>query len=127
MTDHDAQSLKEEASENRQKNDRALRSWISSHTPEEIRLANEARRKLNALRKLPKDSPKQQAVTKPVQILRDDRKPRRPLTPYFQYSQERHVSGDFQGVSIPEFSKAVSREWKAMGAQEKEVSAASQP
>ncbi|KAI9728676.1 MAG: hypothetical protein M1828_002782 [Chrysothrix sp. TS-e1954] len=115
----DRQHLVDESAENRVKNERALHAWIVSHSPEQIRLANEARRKMNSLRKASKAT-STQGVCQAVKLLKDDRKPRRPLTPYFQYMQERKASGDFQGVKITEMTKALGKEWQAMGAQEKE-------
>ncbi|MCJ1461660.1 hypothetical protein MMC07_000257 [Pseudocyphellaria aurata] len=85
----------------------AYRQWIESHTPDQIRLANHARALLHrrGMRKYSK--------------LDDERQVKKHLTGYIFFSTERHASGAYAGISLPERAKLLSQEWKALTAAEK--------
>lgn len=92
------------------------KAWIESHTPDEIRLANNARRQLrkkvvnNGKAKYPPYTGK----------LIDERVPKRPLSAYLHFAGERHASGDFKGIPIAKAASLVAAEWKILSASEKQ-------
>lgn len=86
--------------------------WIESHTPEQIRLANLARIQLR--RQFPTQK------SKWVE-LQDERRPKRPSTPYLVFSINRQASGDFANIKIGERAKLIAQEWKALSESEKSV------
>ena len=63
-------------------------AWVKSHTPEEIRLANNARKQLR--RKLADKGKKAPALTR---LIEDDRLPKRPISPYTIFFAERQATG----------------------------------
>ncbi|KAF3043226.1 hypothetical protein E8E12_009383 [Didymella heteroderae] len=90
-------------------------AWVKSHTPEEIRLANNARKLLK--RKL---AGKNKGGIARTQLIEDDRQPKRPTSSWTIFFAERQSSSDFQGISIPERSKLIAAEWKSLSASEKQ-------
>ncbi|KAI5370241.1 Putative High mobility group box domain-containing protein [Septoria linicola] len=87
------------------------KQWIESHSADQIRLANLARAQLR------REFPKQK--NKWVE-LQDERRPKRPQSPYLSFSLNRQSSGDFTNIKITERSKLISQEWKALSTSEKE-------
>ncbi|KAF2856236.1 hypothetical protein T440DRAFT_383814, partial [Plenodomus tracheiphilus IPT5] len=92
------------------------KAWVESYTPDEIRLANNARR---LLRKKLVNTRKggRPSHTDP---LVDERVPKKPSSAYVKFSADRFASGDFKGISIAESAKLIASEWKALRTDEKE-------
>ncbi|KAH7114411.1 hypothetical protein B0J11DRAFT_135882 [Dendryphion nanum] len=91
------------------------KAWVRSHTPDQIRLANNAR---NLLKKL---LPSKNNSSPPhTQIILDDRRTTRPLNAWVLYYRERVTSGDFKGIAVSESCKLISKEWKALTVGEKQ-------
>ncbi|KAH7414298.1 hypothetical protein DE146DRAFT_31341 [Phaeosphaeria sp. MPI-PUGE-AT-0046c] len=89
-------------------------AWIKSHTPAQIRAANNAR---TQLRKMLKDVTKRRpAHTAP---LKDDRRVKRPISQYAYFAMERWASGDMKGIAVGDAGKVIGAEWKALSAGEK--------
>ncbi|KAF1930776.1 uncharacterized protein M421DRAFT_3069 [Didymella exigua CBS 183.55] len=90
-------------------------AWVKSHTPEQIRLANNARNLLR--KKLAGKYKRQVAHTQPIE---DDRMPKRPSSAWAFFFAERQASSDFHGIAVPERARLISAEWKALSAGEKQ-------
>ncbi|KAF1911909.1 hypothetical protein BDU57DRAFT_524011 [Ampelomyces quisqualis] len=91
------------------------KAWIESHTPEQIRLANNARTqlrfKLSGLGKT--------GYSVHTARLVDERQPKRPANAYAIFVSERFATGDFKGIEIGPAGKIIGEEWKALSASEK--------
>ncbi|OAG41695.1 hypothetical protein AYO21_04159 [Fonsecaea monophora] len=103
-----------EATENKAKNERAYKQWVQTHSPLEIRLANNARRQLT---KKAKAAGKKKQY-KPIQ---DDRSVRRPRNAYAFFFKERNDSGDLRGMTVGERGKLIGQEWKNLSSSEKKT------
>lgn len=77
-------------------------------------MANRARHALKRKLNLKKGSTKWNQI-------QDERAVKRPLTPYIQFSVDRHASGDFRNIGIGERAKLIGQEWKALSESEKKV------
>ncbi|KAJ5714122.1 uncharacterized protein N7483_011303, partial [Penicillium malachiteum] len=97
-----------QADQNRASNEAAYASWILSHTPAQIKDANEARRRLA------------KKLGKTCSLLKDDRLVKRPLSSYLIFSRERTGSGDFKHMQVAEISVRTANEWKNLTESEKE-------
>jgi hypothetical protein len=106
------QPYAEKAVENKTLNAIAVKNWIESHTPEQIRAANMAR--ITLKRKLKKKA----ATAK----LHDDRMPKRSSSAQAHFFKDRYHSGDFAGVKAVEAMKVIVNEFKALPATERKVS-----
>ncbi|ORY06490.1 hypothetical protein BCR34DRAFT_490048 [Clohesyomyces aquaticus] len=95
--------------------------WVLSHTPDEIRIANNARLLLR--RKL-KAAPRAGKRLHPPNTtkIQDDRQVKRPLTAYTRFMVERMATGDLKSIGLAQSAKLVANEWKALSASEKKVS-----
>jgi hypothetical protein len=51
----------------------------------------------------------------------DDRQPKGMTTSFGAFFAERHLSGDFKGITVPESAKLAAEEWKALSEGEKKV------
>ena len=105
------------ANQNKEKNEKAYRQFIESHTPLQIYEANLAR---NQLKKLSKSDPK-----KPNRLwihLNDERQVKRPSSAFIRFYIDRQTTNDYKGMTAVTRSELVSREWKALTAAEKKVS-----
>lgn len=91
------------------------KAWINTHTPAEIREANNARRRLRAL--APASQKKRPKHTAPIH---DERQVARPISSYIQFSIERQASGDFKGIPITQSAVQIGKEWKALTAGERQ-------
>ncbi|KAI0586700.1 NHP6B Chromatin-associated protein containing the HMG domain [Pyrenophora tritici-repentis] len=91
-----------------------FKAWLYSHTPDEIRIANNARAQLR--KKLAGTQKKGVAYTKK---LVDDRVPKQKPTSYLRFFLERHASGDFKSIKAADAAKLIGTEWKALSAAEK--------
>lgn len=88
---------------------------MTSHTPQQILAANLARRRLRARESTAKGTASKWAS------IQDDRVPKAPITPFFQFYQERQGSGDFLNIAQTETSKLIAQEWKDMSDASKQV------
>jgi hypothetical protein len=98
------------ANQNKAANAIAYKQWVESHTPEQIRLANNARTQLRTKDPL--------HTWKPIH---DDRRPKRPSTPMVFFAKERYASGDLKGIPLGDNSRLVSREWAALSPSDRKV------
>ncbi|KAJ9606798.1 hypothetical protein H2200_008808 [Cladophialophora chaetospira] len=103
-----------EANQNKAKNEQAYKRWVQSHTPAEIKTANNARRLLTKKAKAAGKKTTYRAI-------KDDRHVHQPMTSYTYFSKARNDSGDLNGMSISERGKLVGQEWKALTAAEKKT------
>lgn len=101
------QRLQAAAHENAQANKRQLDAWLKSHPPEVIYLANLARGRLN------------RRFNTSHRKLHDDRLPKRALSSYSIFVQER-ASANTSG-SAADTLRAVAGEWKRLSDAEKQV------
>ncbi|KAF2211594.1 hypothetical protein CERZMDRAFT_98475 [Cercospora zeae-maydis SCOH1-5] len=85
--------------------------WIEAHPPNDIRLANLARAQLR--RQFPSQKSKWADLS-------DERRPKRPISPFLIFNIDRQNSGDFANIKIPERAKLISEEWKALSQSEKD-------
>jgi hypothetical protein len=88
--------------------------WVHSHTPDEIRIANNARIQL---RRQFKDRVSPRGLRK----IEDDRAPKRPALAYATFFGDRSVSPDFKTIKVSDRAKLIAQEWKALNAGEKKV------
>lgn len=95
-----------------------LQAWIHSHTPDQIRIANNARALLRVKLARTLKSKKYPAHTGK---LPDDRHVKPALSPYVLFSKERWGSGDFKSIKITDATKLIANEWKSLSASEKTV------
>jgi hypothetical protein len=89
---------------------------VESHSAEEIRLANLARKQLEK-----KEGPKEKRAGKKWPLIKDERAVTRPATPFILFAVNRHASGDFKHIAVTERLRLISREWKELSESEKEV------
>ena len=101
------------ANQNKAVNNAALVKWIESHTPQQIRDANNARRALTRLRG--------KKGGQKFSSIKDDRLVSLPIGAYLVFFKSRQASGDFKGLKSVEAAKLAGREWKALSAAEKQV------
>jgi hypothetical protein len=104
------------AHENQAKNEIAYKKWLESHTPVQIRDANNARNQLRA-------QAKAEGIKKTYQHIKDDRLVKQPLNAYGFFLKDRVASGDMAGMRVTEIGQLVGREWKALSAADKKVCA----
>ncbi|KAL1604566.1 hypothetical protein SLS59_003761 [Nothophoma quercina] len=91
-------------------------AWVKTYTPDEIRIANNARR---ALKRKLKDTRKSNAQPKHTAIIVDDRQVLGRKSAWTFFFSERQQSSDMKGISVPEKAKLISSEWKELSADEK--------
>lgn len=99
------------ASQNKAQNVAIRKEWLASHTPEEIYRANIARIGLS-----------QRTTRARPRKIKDDRIVKRPRNVFAFFVTERHASGDFKGIKIPESAVLIGREFKGLTDSEKKVS-----
>ena len=97
---------------NKAENETLLRDWIKSHTPEQIRLANNAR---SLLKKLTGKSQGYQ--------LQDDRIPKRVRSEMALFAQDRWATGGLKGVKVADAAKLLRGEFLDLSEGERKVSA----
>ncbi|KAI0889976.1 uncharacterized protein GGS22DRAFT_183325 [Annulohypoxylon maeteangense] len=105
------QRLQDIAEQNRLANVAAYKAWTESYSPQEIYNANNARRLLKKKHNYPPKSG--------VKIIRDDRLPKQPTTPFSLFTKARWATGDFANKSISESSKALGVEWQSLSEAER--------
>lgn len=91
-------------------------AWVNSHTPEQIRIANNARAQLRKKLGGTNEKRKQHAHTAKIH---DERHVKKPSSAYILFSKERWASGDLKGITATESAKLIGNEWKALSASEK--------
>jgi hypothetical protein len=89
--------------------------WVESHSVEEIKTANAARKALRLRESLPKNG-----KSKWLDI-KDERRAKQPMTSYLYFLVSRHASGDFKGISVADRTKLIAQEWKSLSEEEKSV------
>ncbi|TVY46107.1 Non-histone chromosomal protein [Lachnellula subtilissima] len=109
LSPQEKESLNQKANENKALTDIAFKKWVETHTPEQIRDANNARSMLK--RKLGKHH-----AYPPIT---DPRLPKRAASAYLFFVKDRFTSGDFKGISIVEATRLIAAEWKALAAGER--------
>lgn len=107
------QSYNRRANSNKAENETLLRDWVKSYTPEQIRLANNAR---VLLKKLTGKSYGHQ--------LQDDRIPKRLRSEMALFAQDRWASGDLKGVKLTDAAKLLRSEFLELPEGERKVSLA---
>lgn len=105
-----SQRLNRLAKDADEENKKAYKKWVESHTPAEIRRANNARRLL-----------KTKLASFPKGQIHDDRAVSQPKSSYILFFQERHASGDLKHLSTIEAAKVAGKEWTALSASDKKV------
>lgn len=105
------QSYNHAVNQNKAENEAALKSWVESHTPDQIRIANNARRSL--LRAGNKGGHTQ---------IPDSRIPKGRATAMALWMGERHASGDLKGLGAVERVRLLAKEWKDVPASVRQVS-----
>jgi hypothetical protein len=118
-----AQHYNHLANQNKATNEAAYKAWVLSHTPEQIRLANNARRALRKLyTKRKEDGFKTKAKTPAgTEPLKDERIPKHAPSSSALFVKARLASGDMAGIASTESLKLIGAEWKALSASEKKV------
>ncbi|KAH9212586.1 hypothetical protein DL95DRAFT_524951 [Leptodontidium sp. 2 PMI_412] len=102
------------ATKNAADNQAALKEWVESYTPDQIRLANNARR---ALRLLSKNGKR----VKSLPAIEDERLPKRPANGWALYTGHRWASGDFKGIKLSDAAKLMKKDWEALPASERQA------
>jgi len=106
------QAYNHTANQNKAANKLALKKWVESHTPDQIRVANNARKQL-----------KRKLTARKYPLIPDDRAPKHPTNAMIYYMKEKHASGDLKGLKISETANLLSQEWKNLSASERKVCA----
>jgi hypothetical protein len=108
------QQLQNTAEQNKRANATAYKAWVEAHTTDQIQAANRARRLLHNKYNFPKD--------KALKLIKDERQPKRILTPFAHFTKSRWSSGEFANVPLPEAAKDITAQWKNLAPGEKQVS-----
>lgn len=93
--------------------------WVESYSVEQIEAANRARASLR--RKLPSEKNKGKRISTKWPEIKDERRAKRPLTAYVQFTINRNATGDFRNIKISERAKLIGQEWKTLSEDEKQV------
>ncbi len=112
MADRGGKHYNHIANQNKATNLARYREWIRSFTPQQIHEANCARVLLKRKTGTPRMWNK----------LKDERLATRPRSSFSFFLQDRYKSGDLAGMKIGDAGKLIGGEWKALGANEKQVS-----
>lgn len=91
------------------------KSWVESHSVEEIAIANAARKSLRRRQPSAKGH-----ISKWPEIV-DERLVKRNVNPYTLYFVNRQASGEFGDAPITERAKIIAKDWHALDASEKQV------
>ncbi|KAE9376948.1 hypothetical protein N431DRAFT_401543 [Stipitochalara longipes BDJ] len=98
------------ANQNKTANAIAYKQWVESYTPEQIRVANNARAQLRTKDPL--------HTWKPIH---DDRNPKRPSSPLIFFAKEKYASGDLKGITLGDNARLVAREWAALSPSDRKA------
>ncbi|KAF2221213.1 hypothetical protein BDZ85DRAFT_251705 [Elsinoe ampelina] len=107
LSPSEKESYTRAAKEERANKEREYAAWVGGKSAEEIRLANEARKKLRALK------------VRGYGEIKDERKLTRPPTAYVRFSTERARSGQ-HGGTFTEQAKESARSWKELSQTQKQ-------
>lgn len=99
------------ANQNKIANVANLKKWVESFTPDQIRVANNARKLLR----------KKGTSARVPALIPDERQPKRPVPAHSFYLQERYETGDFKGIKLAEAAGIILNEWKSLSTSEKQV------
>ncbi|KAF2401171.1 hypothetical protein EJ06DRAFT_380064 [Trichodelitschia bisporula] len=102
------------ALENKGKNAVAHDEWLKKHTPDQIRLANRARRILHR-EKLRRSSKAR------VHLIHDPRQLTRPSNSFGLFINEKYSGDSVQGLTIKELMQRASGEWRSLSPEVKET------
>ncbi|KAJ4354828.1 hypothetical protein N0V95_003513 [Ascochyta clinopodiicola] len=105
------------AAERNESNAAAYKAWIETHTPDQIRIANNARIQL---RKKLAGTLKNNAKPAHTKPLFDERRVVRPRSAWTFFFAERAQSSDFSGIKIADRANLLAAEWKALDANERQ-------
>ncbi|CAI7610526.1 unnamed protein product [Penicillium glandicola] len=109
LSAQDEERLQAQAKANLAANNAAYKAWVVSHTPLQIKDANNAR---NALSRL---------VDKNYAPIKDDRLPQKPKSAYVLYMSDRSNADDYYGKPGTEAFTAIAEEWSRLPQSEKDV------
>ncbi|KAK5149227.1 hypothetical protein LTR04_007318 [Oleoguttula sp. CCFEE 6159] len=105
------------ANERKAEMEAEYKTWVESHTPEQVRIANKARRRI--LHLMAKKSAAAQGLSHP-RIIKDERQLKRPTSAFALFYTERFASNDFKGIPrVSDAARLTSEEWKALSEGEK--------
>lgn len=102
LPEHEKEKLELEAQKNKTANEVNLRSWIDSHTAQEIREANTARNML-----------KRKHAASVKRHIPDPRFPKGRITAYMAFVKTRYPAADLADLSSSEKLAKISTEWTA--------------
>ncbi|KAI0859586.1 hypothetical protein F4860DRAFT_250311 [Xylaria cubensis] len=107
------EELRSVANQNKLSNAAAYKAWVESHPVQEIYDANKARRTLKKKFNYPKRS---------LKLIRDERLPKKPATPFGLFTKARWASGEYTaaGAGITEAAARIGTEWKGLTAAERQ-------
>lgn len=109
LSPEELEQLNHRANQNKATNASAHKKWVESHTPDQIRLANNARRLL--AKKTGKKHP----------TIPDERAPKKPRNAYFLFTADRWATGDLKGIPVTKSTTRLLEEWANLSANEKKV------
>lgn len=113
-----SQDLNIIAVENKAENQRVFDAWIANYTPEQIRLANNARRALRRQAKAKKGAHPRSAELRKIA---DDRQVKAPLQPFAIFFSERVSTGVFKNIKVVDAMRLAREEFKALNSSEQRV------
>ena len=102
------------ANQSKAANEAEYKQWVESHTAEQIRQAQAARRRLKQLVQKKKGS-------NAFSPIHDERQVKRPASPFNQFLSDRYASGDFKSIGFGETAKLITSEFRALSQSEKTV------
>ncbi|KAE8147411.1 hypothetical protein BDV25DRAFT_33775 [Aspergillus avenaceus] len=108
ISEEEREQFAKQAEANRATNEAEYEKWIKSHTPLQIKEANQARARLTKI------------TNKKYFALRDDRLVKRPTPAYMIFYIERVEQGDFKHMQVKDISARVSEEWKGLTDSERQ-------
>lgn len=126
MSAGERQALQTQADANRRSNDTLRKQFIAKHTPYEVYRANLARAALTRIRKGPVPEGRKQSLVGRTKHspLPDPRIPKRPLTGYMRFAEERRGAGELTGSGIAAQAKEATQQWNSLSPTEKKVRSA---
>ncbi|KAH9902252.1 hypothetical protein F4778DRAFT_781487 [Xylariomycetidae sp. FL2044] len=107
-----AERLESNAQQNKIAHAGAYKAWVESFSVGEILQANKARKQLKKKYNYPR------ARGRPS-LIRDDRQPKKPATPYALYTKARWASGEHTGP-VAEVTRAIAKTWNTLSQSEKQ-------
>ncbi|KAJ4986633.1 HMG box protein [Stagonosporopsis vannaccii] len=93
------------------------KAWVESHTPDQIRIANNAR---YSLRRKLEGKLKSGVYPRHTQRIVDERAVKRPMNSWALFFSERQSSSDFKNMAVADRTKLIAGEWRALSVNEKQ-------